>query len=304
MFNYQKLLIILTVISVILSIGAIKYFFSINSLIAVKKNTDLSSIIGHDIKDTQCKFATIGHLYSITQEPKILNQLVMQLNAKNFDAVIFAGDLTVDGTEKQWEVVNKFLSKINSKVLFVPGNHDLINKKSRDNWLKYVGYLSQEMLINECNFILLNSTNSMVADFKWDKIVSGNGIDDTGIEILKHIDANRTNLVFMHHTLYSSDLWLVDHESPNEHDQNAVLQEKKWNKYIVPLLRKKVKLVYTGDWHSRIVSITVRDGIVYIANGLAKVSKFSKDNKLTYTSTYVKDNGIIINRIIPITLSK
>ena len=59
MFNYQKLLIILTVISVILSIVAIKYFFSINSLIAVKKNTDLSSIIGHDIKDTQVPSSAI-----------------------------------------------------------------------------------------------------------------------------------------------------------------------------------------------------------------------------------------------------
>lgn len=264
------------------------------------------ALIVDDIKNTQCNFATVGHLYSITSRPKILKHLAEQLNAENFDAVVFTGDLTIDGKDKNWELINNFFSTIKSKLLFVPGNHDLMNKEARENWNKHVGYLSKKISIKECNFILLNSTNSLTVDYEWDKIVPGNGIDDPGIEILKQMKANTTNLLFMHHTLYSSDLWKVDHGyQTGDMEKNALLQEKKWNEYVLPYLHNKVKLVYAGDWHSRIVSITIHDGIVYVANGLARMAKSSKQQEqLSYTTTYVKNNGVILNRIIPLTIPK
>ena len=261
-------------------------------------------LLGDNIDDTFCKFATIGHLYSINQNPAVLAQLIDQLNAENFDTVIFAGDLTTHGTEEQWENVNRFLSKIKSKLLFVPGNHDLKNREARENWLKNVGYLSNKVSIGKCRFILLNSTNSRSVDYEWNKIVSGNGISKSGVEMLEQLNPDNVNLVFMHHTLYSKDLWLADHASPNEYDQNAILQDKKWNTFIAPLLREKAKFVYAGDWHSRIVSITMKDGIVYISNGLAYSHEVSEGLQFSYTTTYVKENDMIINRIVPILFSR
>ena len=114
----------------------------------------------------------------------------MQLNEEDFDAVIFAGDLTTDGSIQKW-TVNDFLAQINSTVLFVPGNHDLMSESARANWLKHIGYLSKEISIKGCNFILLNSTNSGAVDFQWDKIVSGNGLDRSSIEILNSLSPTR-----------------------------------------------------------------------------------------------------------------
>ena len=34
-----------------------------------------NAVLGSDIENTKCKFATVGHLYSITEKPKILKKL-------------------------------------------------------------------------------------------------------------------------------------------------------------------------------------------------------------------------------------
>ena len=259
---------------------------------------EYKAIDGDEIDNVMCKFATVGHLYSITSDSKLLNELSKQLNNEKFDVIIFLVDLTKDGTDSQWEKINKFRQSLKSDVLFVPGNHDLKDENSLLNWQKNVGYMSNKIKIKGCNFVLLNSVNSRAANYNWNKIVSGNGIDSLGIQILNGLKENELNMVFMHHTLYSSDLWKADHEVPNQFDENAIIQEKLWRKNVSDLLTNRVSCVYTGDWHSRRTSISVQDNILYIANGLAKIESESHE-RLTYITTYIKQDSTIINRIIP-----
>ena len=282
-----------------------RIFFSVQFVLIIvlfllyNNEKKFTAVNGEIIQDVQVKFVTVGHLYSLLKYPKKLDELANRLNSEKFDALIFTGDLTYNGSIDEWNIVEKFINRINIQVFYTAGNHDLRDEQARMNWAAKVGYFSSKVEVKGVNFYLLNSTNALKANYNWEKIVSGNGIDSTGIHLLRTLDTGQVNFVFMHHTLYSYDLWRVDHEKPNSHDANAELQEESWNKDIRPLLKDKVRQVYAGDWHSRRTSITLREGVVLIANGLAKIES-EKNETPTYIATYVLKDGTIINRVLPL----
>lgn len=276
--------------------------------------------ISHVKDECNAKIAVVGHLYSIVvrflvdkdgntsryQFPDLLNKLAKDLNRERIDALVLTGDITQYGTQEEWDLVNKFISKLKSKVYMSPGNHDVIDAEEKEVYLKNVGYTSKKVNLKGCNLVMLNSVNENQADLN--NVQSGNGPDANSLKLLKNLDENEVNLLFMHQSIYSADVWKKDtlplfyREKPNQiHPHagtpNAILQEKKWLQNIQPIIKNKVQVVYSGDYHSKRISMIARDGIQYVANGFRFIedSKIGNSGKgpLTYTMVYAKNKEVI-----------
>lgn len=276
--------------------------------------------ISHVKDECNAKIAVVGHLYSIVvrflvdkdgnttryEFPDLLNKLAEDLNKERIDALVLTGDITQYGTQEEWDLVNDFISKLKSKVYMSPGNHDVGATKRKEVYLKNVGYTSKKVNINGCNLVMLNSVNENQADSN--SLQSGFGPDANSLKILKNLDKNKVNLLFMHQSIYSADVWKKDTlglfyiEKPNDihhhiSTPNAILQEKKWLQNIQPIIKNKVEAVYSGDYHSKRISMIARDGIQYVANGFRFIEDSVIGNSgkgpLTYTMVYAKNTEII-----------
>ena len=64
---------------------------------------------------------------------ELLNEFVNQVNSENPDFVFLTGDLTFNGERKSHENVVEILKKVNddTKILIIPGNHDIYNLNSK-----------------------------------------------------------------------------------------------------------------------------------------------------------------------------
>ena len=272
-------------------------------------------------KECNAKVAVIGHFYSIVKRyiennktgkvttyefPMLLERLATDLNKEKLDALVLTGDITQHGTQEEWDIVNNFIKTLNFKVFMAPGNHDIDKYYTKKVYLKNVGYTSKKIEIKGCNLALLNSVHG--EGFQEDGFKSGYGPDNDSVEILKSLREGDTNLLFMHQSIYSGDLWKMDNrgiyyiEKPgyvdkNKTNLNAFSHEEKWRNKIEPIIKNKVQAVYSGDYHSKRISSIIRDGIQYIGTAF----RFIEDSKigrigrgpLAYNVIYIKDKEII-----------
>jgi len=73
--------------------------------------------------------ATIAHVSDIHCgrtgfKPKLLAACIKEINKLKPDAVVVTGDLTISGYKENYQLAKKYLSKLKSKTLVIPGNHD------------------------------------------------------------------------------------------------------------------------------------------------------------------------------------
>ncbi len=59
----------------------------------------------------------------------LINTFITEMNKKSLDVLIIAGDIT-ENVDKTINIVDTLVDKIQSKVYYVPGNHDLWNKNN------------------------------------------------------------------------------------------------------------------------------------------------------------------------------
>jgi len=69
------------------------------------------------ISDIHCNYGTDFN-------EKVFEKAVAQVNKLDADIVFISGDLTTDGLLSEYELANKKLKEIKSKLVIVPGNHD------------------------------------------------------------------------------------------------------------------------------------------------------------------------------------
>ena len=69
------------------------------------------------ISDIHCNYGTDFN-------EKVFEKAVTQVNKLDADIVFISGDLTTDGLLSEYELANKKLKEIKSKLVIVPGNHD------------------------------------------------------------------------------------------------------------------------------------------------------------------------------------
>ena len=104
--------------------------------------------------ETELKIVVFGHTSDLVHLENI-NSFINDINSEEPDYVFILGDSDL------WrkDIFDIWSSKINSKVFFTPGNHDLFrNRKKVYNNL--VGYSDTLMMTKELNFMLINSSAS------------------------------------------------------------------------------------------------------------------------------------------------
>lgn len=281
--------------------------------------------ISNSSKPINCeiKFATIGHIYSITKRTytdfnekksviyfnNYIDQLVKDINREKLDVLVLLGDLTQYRNDDEWNVLKKFVKRLNTKVFYVPGNHDVDEEIAVDQYKKNIGYISSKKIINGCSFYLLNSNNLEKKDINLESydVGAGLGLDRSSINLLRDINEDEFNMLFMHHNVYSAEIWhrnnlpLYSKKKINTKHRGRYIPlktEENWNNEVFPHIKNKVRLVYSGDYHNKRGSVMIKDNITYIANAFRYVeeSKIAKQGKgpLAYNVTYIKDNVITV----------
>lgn len=201
----------------------------------------------------EVKFVVTGHIYPAVNYPNLLRAFINQVNELKPDAVFLLGDSVHDGTEKDWEILNQYLSKLESSYHLVPGNHDLQSGgKPRKLWMEEVGYLHKSVIINDYKFILLN-TISEKGKYSPDK---------EEIKFLKKelIDYKNYQQVFL---MFHHELWMYPYIN--------------WEKEIYPIIKGKVTNVFAGNLGYHFYSRLKNDqNITYFSNGFPK-KKFYKE---------------------------
>ena len=154
------------------------------------------------IQNENYRFVIIGDLTG-GEEPGVFAYAVERINELAPDFVISVGDL-IDGytldtllINKQWDVFNESVSKLESPFFYVPGNHDVANPVLFDIWKNKFGYDYYTFKINKSLFIVLNT---------WEPGVSGISkvqLDNIKKDILIH-PANDPVFVFTHDPFWES----------------------------------------------------------------------------------------------------
>jgi len=223
-------------------------------------------------KDIKCSFVTVGHFYSYYSSEDLKDKLKNKLNEVNNPNIFFLGDLTHDSSKNSWShFINlKKDLKINElNINILPGNHDMLNIKSLELFKKINNGLEKNIKIGDCNIILGNSVNAKKLNFDSDLMISGGGLSDKSINILKSLDEKNFNILLMHHSLFNFRIWAKHHnfETSDKIYKNALNQYNYWKEKIEPILiKKKVKIILSGDGHNANPTISSFNEINYISN--------------------------------------
>lgn len=163
-------------------------------------------------------FVTVGHLYPITNNKILLNQLIEKINSHNPDFIFVLGDSDINNKE----VYNLFIEKFENKVFFTPGNHEVGNKIEK--YFTNVGYNNKIIESENSRFILINSNESIYKIKSYlKKNISNN---------------NKINIIFTHHRIWDDSL---TSQYPGQHDKSFYFKE------LYPILKNNVKAIFAGN---------------------------------------------------------
>ena len=115
---------------------------------------------------------------------KVLDWAIKDINNKDIDCIVFAGDVTCDGNIDIYKAFIKLMQGLNIPFLFIPGNSDLRCKKSREE----ISKISSDCInkIGDKLIFAVNDCNGKITDEQFEALNS----------------ANDDSIVFMHHPDY------------------------------------------------------------------------------------------------------
>ncbi|MFC1855405.1 metallophosphoesterase family protein [Thermodesulfobacteriota bacterium] len=314
------------------------------------------------------KIISVGHLYTFQKFPDLQELFVSHMNERHgdMDLLVSLGDNTIHGTEPELKNLFTMLDKIKAPKYFSPGNHDMRSKNAYRNWMKFIGYTSKKVTVDDMNFLFLNTVNQNDLDFNDVEMVKGGGLDEASMNLLRALknrplmitpanwddvnwengvskvkagffvdekedvdissvevgdsllfndsgervvtlikenqiwtdgelldplldgypnkiklikknpqaeeadpaeDEGTTNIIFMHHSLYSIGL-IHPNDEWNYELTRIYENEKKWREQVQPLIKGKVDAVFPGDLANTAISKIIIDDIPYIGNSL------------------------------------
>lgn len=181
-----------------------------------------------------------GHLYPLLKFPDVYNSLIEKINEQKPDYFFTLGDIVRNNTDEEWDTVHKNLSKIDAKVFFAPGNHDLnyhyeryVGKRDHQieaemRYLKQVGYRYKLIQDQFANYVFINANDSAK------RIISF--ID----EIKESIDTTKQLLL-----ISSQSLWVNKQQDPN--DPHTWVNRPFHRDELLPFVEDFDYLIH-GDW--------------------------------------------------------
>lgn len=166
------------------------------------------------------RFIVTGHLYPIIDKEVELNKFIAKINSHKPEFVFILGDSNLQNKE----TVQKFKDSINAQLFFSPGNHEL--KKSKEKYLKNVGYFYKEIERENVKFILINSSDSI------------QNIKKNLKDLLQKNFNSGPVILLTHHRIWDDTLISA---KPMQHDKSYYFEE------IFPYLNKKVDFIFSGN---------------------------------------------------------
>lgn len=228
--------------------------------------TDTHFQIGSEVKD-----GTLWNRQMMSQSERIADSLVQSLNAREFDFVIHAGDLTHAGDRRSFEFTRAAFSRAKAPLWLTVGNHDVSELGVR-SWLGTewgiegnLMYFSRyhrgvRYLFLDSNYAHFPSGEESEIQ-RWDKTgdYSGVGFSAAQIDWLRdELARDRETLTFVitHHPIASKSEYPIisprDLGAPNK--RLGPVWRKLFpvhHKEVLDLLESapNVKVVFTGHWH-------------------------------------------------------
>ena len=197
--------------------------------------------------DADVKGQEPGAVYvdDLSYEADYLSKAVAQINKIKPDAVVFTGDnVHRPNNEHQWGTFIQIVSRINPeiKVLFVPGNHDVIQTSSGVNMAPFAVYLGKDNFVYKDKGVKLVGINTNYIKFDDEREQAQ---FDWLTTVLPKEKESEFTLVFGHHPFFKEDI---------DEEDGSQIQKAKRRTYFDLFKLTGVNAVYAGHLH------TIREG--------------------------------------------
>lgn len=191
----------------------------------------------------QSKFVVFGHIRDMApNHENILDSLVLRINAENPDYIFLLGDLTYDGKPEHWEMIDRFLEKLDAPLISAPGNHDVTQPPLGGpgdrvllSYTKRFGYLYLTLKTEDATYITINSCDNAKVVNNYLRLA------------LKKVDTSKHVFLLSHFKLWD-DNKANRGNFPEFSDDWYFLWNKKFDwEEILPEIKNKVDHVIAGD---------------------------------------------------------
>lgn len=181
-----------------------------------------------------------GHLYPLLNYPEAYNTLIDTIINQKPDYFFSLGDIVYNNSMKEWDTVKSYLNRLNTRVFFAPGNHDLNYHYERyfgkrDNqieaelrYLNQVGYRYKILKDNFSNYVFINANDSI------DRVLNFLNIARS------HLDNDKHMIL-----LSSQALWFKKHQDAE--DPKTWVNKPFKRDEILPKIENYEYLIH-GDW--------------------------------------------------------
>lgn len=181
-----------------------------------------------------------GHLYPLLKFPEVYDALIDKILEQKPDYFFSLGDLVRDNTMEEWKIVNNNYSKLNTKIYFSPGNHDL-----NYHYERYVGKRDNQV---EAELLYLEQVSYRYKvvqdDFSNYVFINAN---DSAHRILNYIREMKPTLDDNKHfiLLSSQSLWFKKHQDAN--NPRTWVSKPFKREELLPFIEEFEYLIH-GDW--------------------------------------------------------
>ncbi len=177
-------------------------------------------------------FVALGHLNPILNDKNILENLFRDINELDPDYIFILGDSGIQDKK----IFEFYTNKFSDKIYFVPGNHeytvtqnkitnDEMSNRTLEEYKKNVGYINKVIKTDKINFILLNSSDTLLNIKKFLK---------------KSIEKNtkKIQIIMTHHRIWDDTL---TSQHDKQHDKSYYFKD------IYPLLSENINAIFAGN---------------------------------------------------------
>lgn len=155
------------------------------------------------------RIAHLADLHFGAVDESIVDALVDDLNHRNLDAVVVAGDLTMEASDEEFKKARSWLDRLKPACLVVPGNHDIPKWNILERFMspferfsRHIGKeLRDEIILEHCVIYGLNTTASWQPHLKWQEGVARRKEIAAAAKAFARHARNKLNVVAAHHPL-------------------------------------------------------------------------------------------------------
>ncbi len=177
-------------------------------------------------------------------ETRTFSQAIEAVNRLHPDAVIFTGDYVHNPkSEAQWNEFQRIAAQIDPavKILYVPGNHDVLRKEGSVDMQPYTQRLGADRFNTRIGNVLLTGFNTVYLKDETIDPSKEQAQIDWLTRVLKKRKKNEVSILFSHHPFFLSQI--------NEPDGYSTISAQKRAEYFTLFQKSGVSALFSGHLH-------------------------------------------------------